>query len=191
MSQPDDLYSFVCRGDLAKQSLNTALPRPPRFGNGDLASMKQALSYDMLDKERLAQAQRMAVVYVALHAFENAVRDLVMKAMAEAHSAAWWEKVPEKIRKKVESRKDEEAKFRWHGSRGASDISYCDFGDLSSIIITNWPVFEPVLITHEWVKTILGPLERSRNCIMHGGSLANEDVERIGMLIRDWIRQTG
>jgi len=26
---------------------------------------------------------------------------------------------------------------------------------------------------------------------MHGGSVANKDIERIGMNIRDWIRQAG
>jgi hypothetical protein len=35
------------------------------------------------------------------------------------------------------------------------------------------------------------PLEKSRNTTMHGGVLAQEDVERIGMNIRDWTRQTG
>jgi len=31
----------------------------------------------------------------------------------------------------------------------------------------------------------------SRNIVMHGGVLAKEDVERIGVNIRDWIRQAG
>lgn len=30
-----------------------------------------------------------------------------------------------------------------------------------------------------------------RNIVMHGGVLAKEDIERVGMNIRDWIRQTG
>ena len=70
-------------------------------------------------------------------------------------------------------------------------MNYCDFGDLSSIIVTSWPAFEDVLGNLEWAKGILGTLEKSRNIIMHGGSLAKEDISRIGMNIRDWIRQTG
>jgi hypothetical protein len=43
----------------------------------------------------------------------------------------------------------------------------------------------------EWAKAVLSTLEKSRNTTMHGGVLAEEDVERIGMNIRDWIRQAG
>jgi len=68
--------------------------------------------------------------YAALHAFENSVRELVTKAMAEKHGDAWWEKVPERVRKTSKNRMDEDAKFRWHGARGALEINYCDFGGL-------------------------------------------------------------
>ena len=77
------------------------------------------------------------------------------------------------------------------GARGASEINYCDFGDLSSIVVTNWEIFEDLLGNMEWAKAILSSLEKSRNIVMHGGSVAKEDVERIGMNIRDWIRQAG
>lgn len=43
----------------------------------------------------------------------------------------------------------------------------------------------------EWAKATLNTLEKSTNIVMHGGSLSKEDVERIGMNIRDWIRQAG
>ena len=51
--------------------------------------------------------------------------------------------------------------------------------------------FEPIIINQDWVKSLLSVLERSRNIIMHGGILANQDIERIGINIRDWIRQVG
>jgi hypothetical protein len=133
----------------------------------------------------------MSVVYAALHAFENAVRATVVKAMTEVHAAKWWEHVPERIQKTSKTRMDEDAKFRWHGARGVSEVNYCDFGDLSSIIVTNWKVFEDLLGNMEWAKATLTSLEKSRNIVMHGGSVAREDVERIGMNIRDWIRQAG
>jgi hypothetical protein len=133
----------------------------------------------------------MSVVYAAVHAFENSVRATVTKAMSEKHGVKWWDKVPDRIQKTSKSRMEEDAKFRWHGARGQSEINYCDFGDLSSIIVTNWEVFEDLLGNMEWAKATLTSLEKSRNIVMHGGSIAKEDVERIGMNIRDWIRQAG
>lgn len=133
----------------------------------------------------------MAVVYTAIHAFENMVRDFVQSAMAEEYKEAWWDHVPERLRGRAQTRMEQEAKFRWHGARGGSEIEYLDFGDLSSIITVNWPVFEDVLSDLEWAKSTLSVLERSRNIVMHGGTLARQDIERIGMNIRDWVRQTG
>jgi hypothetical protein len=188
----DKLYAFAYRGILTDEALDKVGRQRRRFARDEeLAQFQDALSYDMLDLDLLGDAQRMAVVYAAVHAFENTVRSLVQKAMSEAHGETWWEKVPEKIRKRVESRQSEDAKFKWHGARGAAQIHYCDFGDLSSVVVTNWQVFEDVLGDMEWAKAILGTLERSRNIVMHGGLLAKEDVERIGVNIRDWIRQAG
>ena len=133
----------------------------------------------------------MSVIYIALHTFENMVRDFVKKAMIEEYKEEWWNKVSNDIRKKVNSRMDNDSKFRWHGTRGGSEIEYCDFGDLSSIIISNWSVFEEIIVNLDWVKSLLSVLERSRNIIMHGGILARQDIERIGMNIRDWVRQIG
>ena len=188
----DNLYSFIYRGVLTEEALDrVGRDRRKHFGAEEARELQKTLSYDVLEGEPLADAQRMSTVYAAIHAFENMVRHLVVKAMADHHGQEWWSKVPDRIRKTVATRMSEDAKFRWHGARGTSEMNYCDFGDLSSIIVTNWQAFEDVLANMEWAKAILSTLEKSRNTTMHGGVLAKEDVERIGMNIRDWIRQTG
>ena len=187
-----DLYSFVYRGILTDEALDKAGRRKgSQFGSEESQAIEKALSYEFLDSDRLNEARRMAIIYAAIHAFENSVRETVTKAMAELHKEKWWSHVPEKVKNKVKGRMEEDAKFRWHGARGATEINYCDFGDLSSIIVTNSPAFEDLLGGVEWAKGILQILEKSRNIVMHGGVLAREDVERIGINIRDWIRQAG
>lgn len=188
----NDLYDFVYRGVLTEESLDKAGRRTrASFGSADAEKLRGLLSLDLLDSERIATAERMAVIYTAIHAFENTVRHFVATAMAEKFEAEWWMKVPQKVQEKAKSRAEEDAKFRWHGSRGAAEIEYCDFGDLSSIIVVNSAVFQHVLVDMEWVKSTLSILERSRNIVMHGGVLARQDVERIGLNIRDWLRQAG
>lgn len=187
-----DLYSLVYRGVLTEEALDrTGRKRRSHFGAEDARESQRSLSYDFLDADLLAEAQRMSVVHAAVHAFENTLRAMVTKAMTEKHGEAWWVKVPERIRKTSKSRIEEDAKFRWHGARGSTEINYCDFGDLSSVIATNWEVFEDALGNMEWAKATLNSLEKSRSIVMHGGTVAKEDVERIGMNIRDWIRQAG
>lgn len=188
----DNLYSFVYRGVLTEEALDqVGRHRRKHFGADEAREMQKSLCYDLLDPDCLADGQRMSTVYGAIHAFENMVRQLVIKAMAEHHGEEWWQKVSDRIQKTVKTRMEEDAKFRWHGARGATEMNYCDFSDLSSVIVTNWAAFEDILSNLEWAKGILSALEKSRNITMHGGVLAKEDVERIGMNIRDWTRQTG
>lgn len=51
--------------------------------------------------------------------------------------------------------------------------------------------FEPFWPSPEWARGIFDAVERSRNVIMHSGLLDLEDIERVGMNIRDWVRQVG
>jgi len=188
----NDLYSFVYRGMLTDASLDrVGRKRKASIGDVNTEALQEALAFEMLDDEYLAVSRKMSLVYTALHAFENSVRKLVTTTMIEAHKESWWEKVPNRIATKVKSRKEEDAKFKWHGARGSDDILYCDFGDLSSIVVTNWDQFEQILNDMEWAKSVLATLEKSRNIIMHGGELSDQDIHRIGMNIRDWIRQAG
>lgn len=188
----NEIYTFVYRGVLADESLDK-VGRKSRnsIGPSDAAGVRSALSFEFLDSERVASAERMAIIYTAIHALENSVRHFVSTGMADAHEEDWWSNVPERIRKRVNSRMDDEAKFKWHGARGGTEIEYCDFGDLASIIANNWSAFEIVLVDLEWVKSTLSVLERSRNIVMHGGTLGRQDIERIGINIRDWVRQAG
>jgi hypothetical protein len=186
------LYDFVYRGILTEESLDKAgRKNKAGFSNSDAEEIRKALSFELMDDERITKAQRMATIYTGIHAFENSVRHFVATGMAEAFEEEWWSKVPTKIQAKVKTRVEDEARFRWHGARGGAEIEYCDFGDLSSIIVTNWNVFEHILVDMEWTKATLSVLERSRNIVMHGGVLARQDIERIGINIRDWIRQAG
>jgi len=78
------------------------------------------------------RAQRMAIVYVSIAAFENSVHEFVSKVLLEKIGADWWTKgVSEKIRTKAETRREEESKIRWHTP--SEPINHTEFGDLASI----------------------------------------------------------
>jgi hypothetical protein len=188
-----DIYAFVFRGLLTEEALDKT-DRLQRFGLSSHldAEIAQRLPIDAFDEDLVSRAQRMAVVYVAITAFENSVREFVSKVLLEKIGADWWVKgVSEKIRMKAESRREEEAKIRWHSPRGDEPINYTEFGDLASIVGQNWTLFEDYLQSIEWMRQIISTVERSRNVIMHSGELGLQDVERIATSIRDWVRQVG
>jgi hypothetical protein len=51
----------------------------------------------------------MAVVYTVIAAFENTVREFVSRVLLDGHGEAWWETcVSEKVRKRAETRREDE-----------------------------------------------------------------------------------
>jgi hypothetical protein len=192
MNKVDRLYSFVYRGELAQEALDKAGRVTHLHSEFVEAQMASELSVAYLDTVFVERAKEMAAVYTAIAAFENSVRKLVQTILIEAHKETWWEScVSDKIRNKAESRREEEKKIKWHTQRGQDLINYTELGDLASVIRQNWELFEPHLRSAEWAKSIFDVIERSRNVIMHSGSLEREDIQRMGINIRDWIKQVG
>ena len=98
------------------------------------------------------------------------------------------------IKDKAEKRKENESKIKWHISRGDAMMSFLEFGDLPKIMCSqeNWQYFEPYFSfsgSQEWIRSIFGDIEKSRNVIMHSGILDDFDIARVGLNIRDWLHQ--
>lgn len=189
----DRLYSFIMRGELAKVSLSYT-EALSRHHSSDIIVQDyiKSLSLDLLDDEYINASKLMATVYTAISAFENTIREFVVKILIESKGENWWEDcVSEKIRNKAEARKEQEDKVRWHTQRGDSLINYTEFGDLASIMNNNLELFSDHIVSIEWARNIIATIERSRNVIMHSGELSPRDIERIGINIRDWISQVG
>ena len=184
-------YSFVYRGMLAKAALRRIGDQQAGKRDG-IGAVTGRLPFELLDPKHTLRAREMSVIYAAIAAFENAVREFIEKRLLEEVGENWWELcVPEKRRLRAESRRDEEDKIRWHAKRGGSLIEYTEIEDLKAILITKQDVFLPIVQSSEWAKHILDTVEHSRNIIMHSGSLEREDIERLGMAMRDWLTQIG
>ena len=186
------LYNFVYRGLLTEEALDAA-GRPRRLSTSTTETdISTALSLELFDPDLLAEARLMSVVYGAIAAFEHSVRTFVSRVLIDAFAEEWWEKgVSAKIRKFAEDRRDEEEKTKWHGVRGDDLLSYTELGHLPNVMQQNWELFEPYVRRLDWATSIFGTIERSRNVIMHSGNLEMPDVERIGILMRDWNKQVG
>ena len=186
------IAGFVFKGQIAAEAvrhLSGAGKKSLEVGFDEIASK---VSLSLLQEEDTSPARKMSAVYIAIASFENGVRDLISSTMLEVKGADWWDtSVSAEVKRKAETRLNNEKNIRWHQARGLSRIYYTEMNDLVSIIRTNWPSFEDLLHDIEWVAQIFKSLERSRNVIMHSGQLSMDDIERVGMSIRDWLRQVG
>lgn len=192
MSPCNDVYAFVLKGDMAQESANREIGKNDPSPSDVAERIARALPLDTLNKDYVASAAKMASIYTAIAAFENSARKFIQDRLLEDHGADWWTKcVTSPVRKTADDRKKDEEQHRYHGSRGASMIFFVQLGDLVNIMHNNETSFESYIPSIDWARQLFKSLERSRNVIMHSGELAMNDIERVGMNIRDWIRQVG
>lgn len=189
-SEADHIYSFVFRGLLTEEALDRVGRIVRKSADADDSKIAAALSLNALDEGHVSNARAMATVYTAIAAFENSVRELISKTLLEQVGENWWTKcVSDKIRQQAEKRKSDEEKIRWHAQRGAEPINYTMLPNLLKIIRQNPDQFTAFIPDLEWAESIFDAVERSRNVIMHSGTLDSQDVARLGIYFRDWTAQ--
>lgn len=192
MTDTNDLYGFVFRGSLAEEAAHRAAEDRSATPADHAEKIALKMPLDLLDKNFTISASKMVPVYIAIASFENSARKFIQDRLLEEVGADWWVKcVSAGVRGNAEKRKKEEEQIRWHGARGSSMIFYTQIDDLPVIIQNNFKYFDDYIESVEWARQIFKSLERSRNVIMHSGELSMNDIERVAMNIRDWIRQVG
>ena len=129
-----------------------------------------------------------------LFVLENLIRDFIATTFAEMETAGddWFEKrASSPMKQKVADRRQKEENNAWHTGRNQDPIYYLDFGDLALLFTNHWSVFKDLLPDQHWVQSRMQEAERSRNVIAHTNVLAPEEISRLEMYLRDWIRQLG
>ncbi|MFO1226522.1 Swt1 family HEPN domain-containing protein [Roseateles sp.] len=185
------LSDFMFRGLLAKHAIRDMQAvgqlREP------IGSAQERGDIDLLapvSESVRASSLYMQRCYRLLFVLENVVREFVREVLEEIDSEQWFEKRASRdMKKKVDDRKAAEAKNQWHTGRNAHPIYYLDFGDLALLIQSHWADFKDLLPTQSWAVSRLQDAERSRNVIAHTNVLSDEEVTRLEMHVRDWVRQ--
>jgi len=185
------VYEFAFKGMLTEEALDRVGRKTKKSVGLADEQIAQTLSIDLMDEDIVHSSKQMAIVYTATASFENSVRELISGVLAETKGENWWSEVSRKIREPAEKRMGDEQKTKWHTQRGVNPINYTTLGNLLAIMRHNWTEFEPYIQDLDWASAIFDAIERSRNVIMHSGSLEKADIERLGIYIRDWIKQVG
>lgn len=147
-----------------------------------------------LPKSVLEDARKMSSVYKLLYVFENSIRFFIKDIMESKYGKNWWdEKIGVRIRRKAADRQAKEGRNRWHGKRGNHPIFYVDINNLRAII-ASFPgdfkdrlpdVDQPI----EWLANRINEIELSRNIIAHNNPLDDDDIARIKVYFKDWVKQ--
>jgi hypothetical protein len=135
------------------------------------------------------EAAEMAAHYEIFYCLEKSIRSLITDVLEAAEGEAWWmsPRVPAKIQADVSSRITRE---RESGVtlRSAEPLDYTTFGELSEVIKASWPLFGSVLNDLKAVETIMARLNTLRGPIAHCAPLAEDEVLRLDLTLKDWFR---
>lgn len=138
--------------------------------------------------ENRLHAKRMSQYYELFYMLENDIRRIIAETLEDVHGANWWDVcVEQPIKDEVEKNKKREADAGI-SLRSKSDIDYTTFGQLGEIIKKNWADFAGMLSNQSALSRVVFQLNMLRASIAHCGVLADDEVDRLKLAIKDWFR---
>jgi hypothetical protein len=146
--------------------------------------------YPQIESEIRREAAAMAPHYEVFYSLERTVRCLVADTLSE-EDADWWNtRVPPQVRKEADERKQRELDTGIT-PRSEDPIDFTTFGELGQIITSNWDVFEQTFSSRKAVERVTANLNTLRGPIAHCSPLADDEVVRLRLSVRDWFRLQG
>ena len=134
------------------------------------------------------EAASMASHYEIFYCLEKSIRDLVCERLAAENGAAWWATVvPQTVRDNVRKnmQREEESGVTIRSTR---EIDYTTFGELGEIVRANWQTFSDTFNNEKAFTKIMGNLNLLRGPIAHCSPLADDEVVRLRLTLKDWFR---
>jgi hypothetical protein len=135
------------------------------------------------------EAKSMAEHYEIFYCLEKSIRSLILEQMSDKYGANWWDnEVKEAIRLNVEKnmKREEDSGFT---IRSDEKIDYTTFGELSQIVTNNWVAFEELFKRGQRsFQKIMTSLNQLRGPIAHCSPLAEDEVVRLELTVKDWFR---
>lgn len=147
-----------------------------------------ATYYPQIESAIRAEAASMAPHYEVFYSLETTIRRGV-KEQLNAEDENWWtsNRMPPHIRAEAEKRRQKEIDT---GMTPRSDdpMEFLTFRELGEIIKGNWDVFGAVFSSQKAVERVMSNLNSLRGPIAHCSPLAEDEVVRLRLTVRDWFR---
>jgi len=146
------------------------------------------LYYRMFSPEVRDEAFRMRAHYELFYCLEKSIRDLVSEKLNSKYGTAWWDDaVPEAVKENVNRniQREEDAGVT---RRSINRLDYTNFGELGDIVRNNWEVFDSTFNNAKAFSKVMSNLNMLRAPIAHCCPLADDEVVRLKLTLKDWFR---
>lgn len=148
--------------------------------------------YPQFEQSVRFEADEMARHYELFYCLEKAIRKLISETLQESEGANWWEsgKIPPNVVQEVKGRIQKEADSGVT-RRSEAPIDYTTFGELSTIITSNWALFGTIFSSRRAVEKVMSNLNTLRGPIAHCCPISEDEVLRLRLTVKDWFRMIG
>lgn len=145
--------------------------------------------YPQIEGAIRAEAARMAPHYEVFYSLERTIRGLVSDVLEESDGESWWNggRVPSKIKSDAEERQKREVDTGVT-PRSTDSLDFTTFGELGELIKTNWDLFGGMFSSGKAVERVMANLNTLRGPVAHCSPLAEDEVLRLQLSVRDWFR---
>ena len=134
------------------------------------------------------EASDMARYYQIFYCLENEIRDMIESQLEDTYGEDWWdEHCPETVRRSVENNKQRE-QDNGVTLRSSHPIDYTTFGELGEVLKFNWDIFGATFNSKRGMEKVLSSLNLLRGPIAHCAPLAEDEVVRLHLAVRDFYR---
>jgi Swt1-like HEPN len=154
------------------------------------APTQEDVYYPQFDAAVRAEAAQMSKHYETFYCLEKSIRAFVSNIIEEAERTdAWWAsaRVPVNIKTEVAARIRREIDTGMT-RRSTNELEYTTLGELTNIITSNWDIFGGSLSSEKAVTRVMSSLNSLRGPVAHCSPLAEDEVVRLQLAVRDWFR---
>lgn len=150
---------------------------------------KDRTYYPQFDEEVRRDAAKMGEHYEIFYCLERSIRSLISETLEAEGGPNWWDtaRINPALKQEVEKRKKKEIDSGTT-PRSTEPIDFTTFGELGEIIKTNWDIFGSIFNSVKAVEKVMTNLNTLRGPIAHCGLLAEDEVLRLQLSVRDWFR---
>lgn len=188
---PSDQIQFFGLKNLVLESELLKLEKDGiEIGHAETIETKQIVDPELFEIDIRKSAKKMADYFVLYYCLENTIRRMIRDTLFIKHGANWWDtQVPVGVKEAVRERQEKE-KDSVMSIRAVNDpLAYSTLGELIPIIENNWNSFSDQLRSKKAVQQTLTQLNQTRAVIAHSVELNDDEIQRMQLLIKDWLRQ--
>lgn len=188
MEDKEDRLRSYCFSCMASKSDLDLLQKKINYPLLKKTELKQNTLTDYFDQGVLYEAQDMAQYYTIFYCLERSARNIVVDKLKAIHGGNWWmNKVPDNIQKSVRDNMKRELDAGVT-IRSEMEIDYTTFGELGEIVRANWTDFGDIFKSVKAFTKIMSSLNILRGPIAHCCNLSEDEIDRLNLIVRDWIR---